>query len=106
MSAEADDARFSLYNSMFELALLYLLHSGFAGNRLYNISHVTPSFQRSSLSRCSLYAQLAASVDEEEVKRPDWGKERSIASKDLPLVSGIHSARMTTVNDDKDPNRK
>ena len=36
----------------------------------------------------------------------DWGKERSMASKDLPFVSGIHNARTTTVNDDKDPNRK
>ena len=29
-----------------------------------------------------------------------------MSSKDLPFVSGIHTARIMTVIDDRDPNRK
>lgn len=38
---------------------------------------------------------------------PGWTtKDCWIASKDLPLVSGIHTARMIVVVSDKDPKRK
>jgi len=75
----------------------------FAGNECDHLIF-PPLLQRSFIAEHPLYTQ--ALISGERVNRPVWAKESSMVSKDFPLVSGIHIARMITVNDDKDPNRK
>lgn len=85
------------------LALPHILYVDFAGNESNHETY--PSLLRIfSMAEHPLYVQ--ALISGERANRPEWEKESSMVSKDLPFVSGIHIARMTTVNDDKDPNRK